>query len=619
MTNETCNQNCAFCDARRPVEDAARVRTAAVLSRIDEALVSGARELVLTGGEPTLRRDLPLLIEHAKAARPGQPTSPLVVLETNAALVTDERAAALARAGLDRARVHVPLWGDACDATTRDPGGFRRTLAGLGALAEAGVELELSAPVVGDTELELPRLPAALAQTALRVRALLLTVPTRAPDPRALLPLSRAAAVVERTMRAARGTGLRVQLSPDASLAPCLFSHPSHVAHLFSLTRGGARRDERRARVPACDACAVRDRCPGLPSDALAREPELSPRVRPITDDRTRRRLSLAGTVDEQIARELVTRDVRRVSDGSVLAEHIVRVGFSCNQSCRFCFVSTHLPPAHEEAVLAAIREIAEAGGVLTLSGGEPTLSPRLVDYVRLGKRLGAREIELQTNATRLADGGLAEALAEAGVDTAFVSLHAPTAELSDRITEAPGTFDETVRGLDALAATTIRTRLNFVFCEANKETFPTYVEWCAERWPRAELTVSFVAPSTDVVPREATLIPRYADVMPYLAEGIRRARALGVVLVGFESMCGVPLCLVPDDVTRYFAFSPLPEGYDRGEFVKTEACRACALVERCHGLRRGYAELHGAGELRPIGRAPAERARDDATTGPPE
>lgn len=620
VTNETCNQNCAFCDARRPVEEPARVRSEAVLSRIDEALASGAREVVLTGGEPTLRRDLPLLVARAKQPRPGHEAPAVVVLETNAALVTPARAVALARAGLDRARVHVPLWGDDGDAITRDPGGARRTLAGLEALAAAGVALELSAPVVRQNELGLPLLPGALALAKIDVSALILAVPTHGPEPEALLPLRRAAGVIERVERAARATGLRVRLAPGAELPPCSFAHPPRVAHLFSLTRGGARRDDR-VKLEACEGCAVADRCPGVPRAALAREPELPSEVRPIADERTRRRLSLAGTVDEQIARELVTRDVRRVSDGSVLAEHIVRVSFHCNQSCRFCFVSTHLPPAAEAAVVGAIREIAEAGGVLTLSGGEPTLNPRLVEYVRLGKRLGAREIELQTNATRLAEGGLAAALAEAGVDTAFVSLHAPSAELSDRITEAEGTFDKTVRGLDALAETSIRTRLNFVFCEANQATFPEYVGWCAARWPRAELTVSFVAPSTDVVPRETSLIPRYTDVMPYLAEGIRRARELGVVLVGFESMCGVPLCLVPDDVTRYLAFSPLPKGYDRGEFVKTDACRACALVERCHGLRRGYAELHGTSELRPVPRPSAAhpsdaRPRDASTSG---
>lgn len=595
VTNETCNQNCAFCNARRPVESPSVARAEVVAQRIDDAARGGAREIVLTGGEPSLRRDLPALIKRAKRA-PG--TS--VTLETNAALITDARAQSLAEAGLDKARVHMPAWGAEADAITRDEGGFAAALEGALALARAGIALEIAAPVVRSNLRAVPELPTKIAASGLPIKTLVFGVPVTSPDPSELVPLLEAAAAIEAAQEAARSVGLAVRVDIAAPLPPCAFPKPARAAHLFSLTRGGADRPGH-ARLPGCDPCAVRDRCPGVPSAALAREPDFA--VRPILDERTRRRLSMLSTVDEQVARELVTRDIRRLPDGSTARENIVRVNFHCNQACRFCFVSTHLPPADERAIEAAIAEIGALSGFLTLSGGEPTLNPRLADYARLGKRLGARHIELQTNAVRLAEPGLARALLEAGVDLAFVSLHASSAELSDRITEAPGTFDKTVRGIDAIAAAGMAVRLNFVFCGINRADFPTYIEMVAARWPGAPVTVSHVAPSTDVVPHDASLIPRYTDVMPSLAEGIRRAKRLGVELTGFESMCGVPLCQVPDDVSAFFRLAEAPP--DGGEFVKADACRACALDRRCFGVRRGYAELHGTSELRPVEKIP--------------
>src|SRR4051794_25935729 len=127
-TNETCNQNCGFCVFRRSEERPTFARASAVFQRVDDACSKGAREIVLTGGEPTLRRDLPLIVQHAK--RRGA----AITLETNGALVDAARAKDLANAGLDLARVHVPLWGDEADAISRDEGGFRRTLRGLEAL-----------------------------------------------------------------------------------------------------------------------------------------------------------------------------------------------------------------------------------------------------------------------------------------------------------------------------------------------------------------------------------------------------------------------------------------------------------------------------------------------------
>src|SRR4051794_14301616 len=93
FTNETCNENCWFCNARRPAEDSAFVAKPAVWRRIAEAQSSGARNIVLTGGEPTMRSDLADLVARAAAAGAH------VVLETNAVLIDDARARQLAAAG----------------------------------------------------------------------------------------------------------------------------------------------------------------------------------------------------------------------------------------------------------------------------------------------------------------------------------------------------------------------------------------------------------------------------------------------------------------------------------------------------------------------------------------
>ena len=210
-------------------------------------------------------------------------------------------------------------------------------------------------------------------------------------------------------------------------------------------------------------------------------------------------------------------------------------------------------------------------------------------------------EVVHRQYATRMARDGLAEVLADAGVDRAFVSLHGIDADTSDRVTEAPGTFDKTVAGIDALARTSIALRLNFVLCQLNYEQFPEFVRMVAERWPQADVNVSFVPPSTDLVPRTRALIPRYEDVLPHVAEGMRVGEAKGVTVDGFESMCGIPLCLVPGDLQRFVPFSDAVHGASAEEFVKPAGCASCVLQTRCFGLRRGYAELYGTEALRPV------------------
>ncbi|MBI2402360.1 MAG: radical SAM protein, partial [Gemmatimonadetes bacterium] len=76
----------------------------------------------------------------------------------------------------------------------------------------------------------------------------------------------------------------------------------------------------------------------------------------------------------------------------------------------------------------------------LVLSGGEPTVNPHLEAYIHLAKEVGIQDVSLMTNAVRLEEPGVAESLRAAGLDRVFVSLHAPDAALSDRLTRAPGT-----------------------------------------------------------------------------------------------------------------------------------------------------------------------------------
>lgn len=593
LTNETCNQACSFCSARRPLERREFVASSAVTRRIDAALDAGPCEVVLTGGEPTMRRDLADLVRHAQARGATR-----VVLETNAALVTDDSARALVRAGVDMARVHLPAFGPEADAITKDEGGFVATLAGMRALARANALVEVATPIVANNLHLVADVPRELRASSIDVARIVVVAVVDAPDRNDIASVADAARAIERLDEAARTNGIPCQFDPGAMLPPCIFDKPQRVAHLYALTPGGAARAGF-SRIDACRTCLIHDRCPGVPSALLRHGQNLN--AKPMIEDRIRRKLTIISSTKQQIHRELVTRDVHRSPTGQRIPSHIVRIHFHCNQACGFCFVSTHLPTPDDADVRKAILEISRQGGVLQLSGGEPTLHPRLCEYVKLGKSEGASAVELQTNAVRLEDEHLTRSLEEAGLDVAFVSLHGAYSNTSDAITRAPGTFDKTLRGIDALSRTKVHVRLNFVFCEPNRRDFPDFVRLVASRWPRAEINVSIASAFTDLVPKTPDLIPKYAGVLPLLEEGLNIAQEANMKLIGFESMCGMPLCLTPVDKRAHLTLAEIPEGHDGGEFVRTEACATCDLSTRCFGLRRSYAELHGTSEPKPI------------------
>lgn len=596
LTNLRCNQGCVWCTRRASLDDRDFVRVGAVRARIDEALVNGTREIVLSGGEPGMRGDLVALVAHARASGAER-----VVLETNAT-VLEARAQALRAAGLDAVRVNVPAWGDACDALTRDPGGFARALASMNALARVGVAIEAAVTLVRSTVDHLPSIPPRLQEAlGASLRAIVVAFPLEAADPLELLSFAEAAAAVLALERSARHVGVTLRMSVGDPLPPCAFDAAARprVTRIYAMTSGAPLRPGY-THLAACTDCRIRDRCPGVADVHTARFG--APTMHPVGDDRTRRRLALVSSVDDQILRELTSSHHYTDAAGVAQTEELVRVIYRCNQSCTFCFVSTHLPAPPPEVVEVAIRAAGARGTRVVLSGGEPTLDPRLVDWVRLARSVSRQTIVLQTNAIRLEDAALVARLEEAGLDEAFVSLHGATAEVSDAVTEAPGTFARTVAGIDRLHASRITVMLNYVLCEKNRHELVAYVRMVATRWPRALVNLSFVGPSTEMVPRDRGLIPRYSDALPAIAEALSEARRLGVHVIGMESMCGLPLCLVPGGIEG-LPLAEIPAGFDPGEeFIKTDTCARCAMQKKCWGLRRGYAEIHGTEELLAIG-----------------
>ena len=592
VTNLRCNQACLYCHRRADKDDLVAIAGPALQQQMQTVLAAGTREIRLTGGEPTMRRDLVDLVAFARAHGAER-----VTLETNATLIDDERAVALRDAGLTGVRVNVVALDARADAVTRDPGGWQRTQTGLVALLRAGLPVDVRAVLTRATLPLLADLPAtlvALDADGARPRMLEVAVPVESPDPAELLDYAEVVAPLKALDAACRAVALPLSLASDSGPPPCLLGERG-LPHLYMLTPG-SRHLPHHQQLPACATCLMADRCPGVHQTYLQRH--APPPVVPIAEPRMRRRLTRQRPIADQIAFELVSHSLS-VREGKPAYDEIVRINFHCNQACAFCFVSTHLPSAADAQIDAAIRGAGSRGARVVLSGGEPTLNPRLLHWITLARAESGMGVCLQTNAIRLDNALLAQQVVEAGVTDAFVSLHGATAEVGDTVTDTPGTWVRTAVGIDHLHKLGVVVNLNYVFCQANMHEFGDFIRLIAARWPHAWANFSFVAASTDLVPKETALIPRYSEMLPFLAEGLAEAQRLNVRVVGFESMCGLPLCLIPPTFDRsQLQLTDIPEGEDLGEFVKSDACRACKYNGQCYGLRRGYAELHGMGEL---------------------
>lgn len=290
--NHACNQRCRFCwvdfEAGELTVDAVR---AAV---VDALAISGdpsQESIAFTGGEPTLRADLPELIAIAKAAGAGR-----VHLQTNAVRLADgDLAARLAAAGLSEALVslHADQPG-ASDEITALPGSFERTLLGIGNLLGCGVDVVVNHVLTRDAAprfihfverlaaLDAARAADAECDPTRATGTLTLTVAVashidRGPlDPEVLPTHSELAPHVRRGLLRARQLGLCVRdLAHPCGFALCVLDpelEALDVALLRQVPTAGRLGEAEGCVKPAaiCGGCAMEPYCFGLRAEYAA-------------------------------------------------------------------------------------------------------------------------------------------------------------------------------------------------------------------------------------------------------------------------------------------------------------------------------------------------------------
>jgi len=148
---DRCNFRCTYC---MPAEGLAwlpkhEILTFEELTRLLGLFVDrlGIRSVKVTGGEPTVRADLPELIRMFRGAAPGADLS----MTTNGVLL-DRLAGPLAEAGLDRVTVSLDslLRHRFEEMTRRDA--LDRVLAGIAAAEDAGLlPMKINCVVIGGT------------------------------------------------------------------------------------------------------------------------------------------------------------------------------------------------------------------------------------------------------------------------------------------------------------------------------------------------------------------------------------------------------------------------------------------------------------------------------------
>jgi molybdenum cofactor biosynthesis enzyme MoaA len=318
-----------------------------------------------------------------------------------------------------------------------------------------------------------------------------------------------------------------------------------------------------------------------------------------------------------------------------------------CDQRCLFCKSPTTLANhVSVDEALSVLPELATETRLLTLSGGEPTLEPRLAEVVRAARRAGYRDVEIQSNGMTLADPRRVHALAEAGATSLLLSLHAHTAALSDELTACPGGFQRTLAGIDNGLRSGLAVTLCHVICAGNVEHLEAYARFVGERFAGWPLRLLFtLAIPTYRVRSQPGLMPSLVTVGEHLPAALRpfwpaqhwdhRSRLLRKVVAvhpladrfarttrrwstrllrhlpprtakpihraSVIAHCGLPPCVLGDAAAYHDELVATEASHASSLLAHPEPCAPCVYRARCSGVWSAYLEQHGTAGITPV------------------
>jgi MoaA/NifB/PqqE/SkfB family radical SAM enzyme len=246
----------------------------------------------------------------------------------------------------------------------------------------------------------------------------------------------------------------------------------------------------------------------------------------------------------------------------------------------------------------------------------------------------GVRRISVMTNGRALSHEPYARLLISAGIRRFYVSIHGHDAKLHEGLTRTPGSFDQTVAGLDVLA----RYRRHGIEVHTStvitKRNLPHLTE--IYRFLRAHGVDQVVLNVMQANGRADThfdqLFPRYRDIAEAARAFLDAQRAIEARPPVF--LVDIPLCTtegIPDFhrgyVESYAHYEPtsggghdleLPAARDaavRGEALvqirradlddaarsKRAECARCRYDTICEGVWSNYLRRHGWEEMAPV------------------
>ncbi len=599
---QKCNIDCCFCC---PMQGDTVMERSSREIMSDIARIKGtiSPTVTFTGGEPTVNKQLIKYISTAKELGFRS-----VGIRTNGIQLADMNyVEKLARAGLSYIRVlSISHIDKKCDEAGRSKGICKASLEAIGNSLELGLDVFVIIPLLRSTFFGLTDHIEYLVGKFPGIERIELQ-PIFSGEDFPLGPAEIESMLTGITERRVGGDVL-ITFAPFEAPPPCLFNNIEKMLSFFNFPPVDHPVETMFDKFNVCNNCSFNSICLGLrPEYRKFFHTGVAHNVNTHQASailRYSQKISPTSFLDAEqgmkFSRDnLVVKAEKTGSDGDTIIDDVLlRVKFKCNQKCLFCYIDTSCPdPTHEQilAEINALRDSARRINIISITGGEPTMNPRLPEYVSLLHDVKAEELSLQTNAVLLHDMEKTRALVRNGLDSAFVSLHSHDPQVSDLLTGMKGAFKKTIAGIDNLIECGVFVYISHVINTMNCTMLPDFVEYVSGRLGGIPIVFSVAAPHNTQLLYKG-IVPVFPDIRSHVIEAVEKCYRNKIPFAGFSGFCGAPPCALGGDLRCYPDLHRVS-----GRMYKNDCCTDCSLNDYCYGYRQLYVDVLGDSEICPI------------------
>lgn len=287
-----------------------------------------------------------------------------------------------------------------------------------------------------------------------------------------------------------------------------------------------------------------------------------------------------------------------------------IKLGFSCNNNCRFCHLTDDEKKLGDRGTEEIKRDLffyINKKGVYTvaLGGGEPTIRSDIIDLIRHASYLGYRRIIIMTNGRMFYYMDFCTRVVDSGANRFVFSLAGHTPGIHDYLVMAKGAFNQAISGIHNLKELNQEIIVNSVITKQNYKFLPRFVNFLMDIGID-QIQLAFPKSTGNAYTNFDEIIPLKSEVMPHLHEALDMASEAGTPII-IESY---PFCLLSGyEQYHYLMYvqstkfrnvdGKISKAYGPG--ITGPPCRKCRYEPICKGARENYIKKFGWGEFKPV------------------